>query len=129
MKIDSTMGWNANKAFLEEVINQVSRANISLSESDFGNGIEALKTCYDMACSRVTNETDSEIDKEFAQATSGFLNFVKQENSINKITSNISLSQKCHEINRKIIRLMVKNKLIKLDPDDIDPVEEVNNDY
>ena len=121
--------WNANAGIIEEIVKQVELVRTALSQAEAYEALQTLQTFYDLATVKVDSEQDAEFD-ELVNSCSGLL--LQLESGNNKSTfrsQSIALNKKLHEMNRWILRLMVRNKLIKLDADTLDPIKEVENDY
>lgn len=128
MKNINDISWNANAAYLQEIINQMERVNIALSSSNLVESIEAVRTFYDTSCSKTNDSDDEAFNSKIDKITGAYMNYLTVS-EVQKVALSVSLSSQIHSLYREIIRLMVKNKLIKLDPDDLDPVDEVSQDY
>jgi len=121
--------WNANAGIIEEIVNQVKLTREALSSANAYESLETLRTFYDLATTKTDKETDKDFDKIVTECTNLLLNVEKATNNVDKTSHSIKLSQKLHEMNRWIIRLMVKNKLIKLDADIDDPLTKHKGSY
>jgi len=121
--------WNANAGIIEEITKQIELCRVALSGANAYESLETLRTFYDLSTTKTDKETDKDFDVLVTECTNLLLNVEKATNNVDKTSRSIKLSAKLHEMNRWIIRLMVQNKLIKLDADVLDPVKEVENDY
>lgn len=130
MNMGSEISWNANVAYLQEVITQVNKTDEKLSEGNVGESIEAVRTLYDVGCTKFTKEDDKFVDGNIDKIVGGYINYIKnQQNDAIKKAQLIEINNNLHKLYRHIIRLSSQYGLIKLDPDSVDPVDEVKNDY
>lgn len=121
--------WNANAGIIEEIVKQVELVRNALSQAEAYEALQTLQTFYDLATVKVDCEQDAEFD-ELVNSCSGLL--LQLDASNNKTTfrsQSITLNKKLHEMNRWILRLMVANKLIKLDADYDDPLTKHKESY
>jgi hypothetical protein len=121
--------WNANAAFLQEITDQLKRTNESLSTGDLSISFECVKTLYNLSTIKTSLDTDEVFDILFKNITAELIEYNKNQGMATKTTTAVSMNYNLHLVQRKIIRLLGEKKLIKLDPDDISPQEEVKKDF